>query len=139
MDCIFCKIVAGSVPCFKIYENTSTLAFMDINPLSEGHVLVIPKVHAVNLWDIEETSLSDAIATARKIASGLRTALGIDSLNLVQANGPWALQSVGHLHFHLIPRREGDGVPLDWQLNPGARDQIKRVADKIAAAIKAQA
>jgi len=137
MDCIFCKIVAGSVPSFKVYEDTAALAFMDINPLAEGHTLVIPKQHGANLWEIGEDSLRDTVAAARTVALGMKTALGLDSLNLVQANGPWALQSVNHLHFHLVPRRENDGVPLDWGLSPGNRDQIKAVADRIAAALQA--
>lgn len=134
MDCIFCKIVAGSVPAFKVYEDTAALAFMDINPLSEGHVLVIPKLHAPNLWEIDEASLHAATTAARIVAQGMKAALGVDSLSLVQCNGPWALQSVDHFHFHLVPRRENDGVPLDWGLTPGNRDQIKAAAARIASA-----
>ena len=136
MDCIFCKIVAGTVPSFKVYENSAALAFMDINPLSEGHLLVIPKAHSANIWDIPEASLRDTIAAARVVALGQKTALGLDSLNLVQSNGPWALQSVEHFHLHLVPRRQGDGVPLDWQLTPGKLDKIKAVAANVAAAVK---
>ncbi len=136
MDCIFCKIVAGTVPSFKVYENSAALAFMDINPLSEGHVLVIPKVHSANLWDIPEAALRDTIAAARVVALGQKTALGLDSLNLVQSNGPWALQSVEHFHLHLVPRRQGDKVPLDWRLAPGKLDKIKAVAGKIAAEVE---
>lgn len=135
MDCIFCKIVAGSVPSYKVYENTSALAFLDINPLAEGHTLVIPKPHAANLWEIDEASLRDTIAAARTVALGMKASLGLDSMNLVQANGPWALQSVNHLHFHLIPRKEQDGIPLDWGLNPGDHNKIKALAGKIAAAV----
>jgi histidine triad (HIT) family protein len=135
MDCIFCKIVAGSVPSFKVYENSAALAFMDINPLSDGHALVIPKAHSANLWEIGEASLRDTIAAARVVALGMKAALGLDSLNLVQSNGPWALQSVDHLHFHLVPRKMGDGVPLDWQLAPGNMEKIKAAAGTIAAAI----
>jgi histidine triad (HIT) family protein len=135
MDCIFCKIVAGSVPSYKVYEDTSALAFMDINPLSEGHALVIPKTHAANVWEIGETTLKDTIAAVRIVALGMKAALGIDSMNLAQANGPWALQSVNHLHFHLIPRRENDGVPFDWPLIPGDHAKIKALSAKVAAAM----
>jgi len=137
MDCIFCRIVAGTVPSFKVYEDSAALAFMDINPLAPGHVLVIPKRHAPNLWEIEDGSLRETMAAARRVALAMKTALGLDSLNLVQANGPWALQSVDHLHFHLVPRREGDGVPLDWFLTPGDHDKIKALAAKIASALPA--
>jgi len=135
MDCIFCKIVSGSVPSFKVFENSTTLAFMDINPLSEGHVLVIPKTHAANLWEIEDASLRETISTARLLAHGLKNALGLDSMNMVQSNGPGALQSVDHFHLHLIPRKVGDGVPLDWNLSPGNREKIKSVAAKISAGL----
>jgi histidine triad (HIT) family protein len=138
MDCIFCRIVAGSVPAFKVYEDTATLAFMDINPLCEGHVLVIPKRHAANLWEIEESTLRDTIAAARIVARGLKSVLELDSMNLVQSNGPWALQSVDHLHFHLVPRHKGDGVPLDWHLTAGNRDKIKRFSEKLAADLAAR-
>jgi histidine triad (HIT) family protein len=137
MNCIFCKIIAGSVPSFKVYENTAALAFMDINPLSEGHILVVPKAHAANLWEIEEASLRDTISAAKHVALGMKAALGLDSMNLVQSNGPGALQSVDHFHLHLVPRQVGDGVPLDWHLNPGNREKIKAVAGKIVAALPA--
>ena len=137
MDCIFCKIVAGTVPCFKVYESTSVLAFMDINPLSEGHVLVIPKMHAANVWEIDETSIRDTAAAARMVSLGMRKVLSLDSMSLIQSNGTGALQSVDHFHFHLVPRKVGDDIPWDWPLNPGNRDKIKATADKIALALKA--
>jgi histidine triad (HIT) family protein len=137
MDCIFCKIVAGSIPSFKVFENSAAFAFMDINPLSEGHVLVIPKTHAANLWEIDDGALRDTVSAARVVANSMKTALGLDSMNMVQANGPGALQSVDHFHVHLIPRKVGDGVPLDWGLTPGNREKIKAVAGKISSALPA--
>jgi histidine triad (HIT) family protein len=137
MTCIVCKIVAGTVPAFKVFENSAALAFMDINPLSEGHLLVIPKAHAANLWDIDDASLRETVTVARLVALALKSALGLDSLNMVQANGPGALQSVDHFHLHLIPRKVGDGVPLDWGLTPGNREKIRAVAGKISAALPA--
>jgi histidine triad (HIT) family protein len=136
MDCIFCKIVAGNIPSIKVYEDAHTLAFMDINPLTPGHLLVVPKPHFVNLFDIEEGVLLQTMAAVRKVALGQRQALGLDSLNLVQANGRWATQSVPHLHFHLVPRRENDHAPLDWQLKPGNMDAIRRDGQRIAAALQ---
>ena len=93
MDCIFCNIVAGEIPAFKVYEDANTLAFMDINPLTEGHLLVIPKAHQPNLFEAEDATLAAVMSTARKVANALKAALGLDSLNLVQANGKWAVQS----------------------------------------------
>lgn len=136
MDCIFCKIVAGEIPCFKIHEDADTLAFMDINPLTEGHALVVPKRHCTGLWDADEATLAATIRASQRVAQALQRALGLDSLNLLQANGKWAAQSVPHLHFHLIPRREGDGAGMDWPLTPGNMDAIQATAEKIAAALK---
>jgi histidine triad (HIT) family protein len=136
MDCIFCKIVAGTVPSFKVYEDAAVLAFMDINPLTEGHVLVIPKRHSATLFDTEDAVLRDVIGAAKKVALAMKQALGLDSLNLLQANGRWAAQSVLHLHFHLIPRRENDHAGMDWELIPGNKDAIRRVAATLAAAIR---
>ncbi len=136
MDCIFCKIVAGEIPSFKVYEDENTLAFMDINPLSEGHVLLVPKKHFVNLFDADDDALAHVMAAAHKLARAMRSALGIDSLNLVQANGKWAVQSVPHFHLHLIPRREDDGVGLDWPLSPGDHEKIKATGASISSALK---
>ena len=135
MDCIFCKIIAGEIPAFKVFEDGATLAFMDINPLAAGHLLVIPKAHTPNLFEADEAALAATMATARRVARAMRDVLGLDSLNMVQANGPWAAQSVQHLHVHLIPRKEGDGLGLDWALNPGDMGAIQAVGDRIAKAL----
>jgi histidine triad (HIT) family protein len=136
MDCVFCKIVAGQIPSVKVYEDGATLAFMDINPLTEGHLLVVPKQHCTGLWDAEEETLATTIRAVRRVALGLKSALGLDSLNLLQANGRWAAQSVPHLHFHLIPRREGDGAGMDWPLTPGDLDAVKALGRRVAAAVR---
>jgi len=135
MDCIFCKIIAGEIPAFKVYEDEAALAFMDINPLTEGHLLVVPKKHVTGLFDGDEETLAVAITTAAKIARTMKKVLGLDSLNMIQANGPWAMQSVPHLHLHLVPRREGDGVPLDWEPRPGDMEAIGRVGEELARAV----
>lgn len=135
MDCIFCKIVAGEIPCFKVFEDESTLAFMDINPASEGHLLIVPKTHFVNLFDGDDAALEKTIVAARKMAMAMKSALGIDSMNLIQANGPWALQSVEHFHLHLIPRRKNDGVGLEWPLSQGNMEAIESTGNTIAAAL----
>jgi histidine triad (HIT) family protein len=135
MDCIFCKIVAGEIPCFKVFDDESTLAFMDINPACEGHLLIVPKTHFVNLFDGDDAALEKTIVAARKIAMAMKSALGIDSINLIQANGPWALQSVEHFHLHLIPRRENDKVGLEWPISQGNMEAIESTGNTIAAAI----
>ena len=123
-DCVFCKIRDGKIPSRKIYEDDATLAFMDINPLNNGHCLVVTKRHAATIWEAEVADLQAAIATAKKVAIALLRAVKMDGLNMLQANGAAAFQSVPHYHLHLIPRWKGDGRGFDWKLVPGDRDAI---------------
>ena len=131
MDCIFCAIISGDIPAFKLHEDDHSLAFMDINPLSEGHALVIPKKHFENLFVADEEALGHVMAAAKKVANAICAALNLTSMNLVQANGEFALQSVPHFHVHLIPRREQDRLPLDWGLSPGNIESIKSLSEVI--------
>jgi len=132
-DCVFCMILDGKIPAAKVYDDERTLAFMDINPLSRGHCLVVTKAHAATLYDAEVEDLKAAIATAKKVAGALRKALSPDGLNVLQANGAAAFQSVPHFHLHLIPRWTGDGKGFDWKLVPGNREEIMGAADRIRA------
>jgi histidine triad (HIT) family protein len=120
----------------KVYEDGRTLAFMDINPLSPGHCLVIPRAHAATLFDAEPADLQAAITTAQKVARALREALAPDGLNMVQANGAAAFQSVPHFHLHLIPRWANDGKGFDWKLVPGDRDQITKTGERLRALLR---
>jgi histidine triad (HIT) family protein len=130
-DCVFCMIRDGKIPSAKVYDDERTLAFMDINPLTRGHCLVATKAHAATLYDAELEDLKAAIATAKKVAGALRKALSPDGLNVLQANGAAAFQSVPHFHLHLIPRWTGDGKGFDWKLVPGTREEIMGIADRI--------
>ena len=132
-DCVFCMIRDGKIPSAKVYDDERTLAFMDINPLTRGHCLVATKAHAATLYDAEVEDLKAAIATAKKVAGALRKALSPDGLNVLQANGAAAFQSVPHFHLHLIPRWTGDGKGFDWKLVPGSREEIMGIADRIRA------
>lgn len=134
-DCVFCMIRDGKIPSAKVYDDERTLAFMDINPLTRGHCLVATKAHAATLYDAEGEDLKAAIATAKKVAEALRKALSPDGLNVLQANGAAAFQSVPHFHLHLIPRWTGDGKGFDWKLVPGNREEIMGAADRIRAMI----
>jgi histidine triad (HIT) family protein len=136
MDCVFCKIRDGQIPSVRVFEDERTLAFMDINPLSDGHCLVIPRAHAPTIFEAEEADLRAAITTARRVARALRAALRPDGLNVLQANGAAAFQSVPHLHFHLVPRWTGDGKGFDWALVPGDRVRIQAAAEKIRGALQ---
>lgn len=130
-DCLFCKIIAGEIPCFKLFENHETLAFMDINPANEGHALVIPKEHATDVHTVSESAITATVKTAKKIAAAIEKTLNPDGLNLLQCNGPAAAQSVLHFHIHVLPRREGDELKLNWGLRPGDMDAIGALAERI--------
>lgn len=132
-DCIFCKIIAGEIPCFKLYEDDATLAFMDINPANDGHALVIPKDHAKDVHAISDDAISRTVITAKKIAAAVEKTVAPGGINLVQCNGPAAGQSVFHFHMHVLPRREGDELKMNWGLKPGDMDAIGKLAERIKA------
>ena len=136
MDCVFCKIRDGQLPATRLFEDARTLAFMDINPLNDGHCLVITRAHAPTVFDADEGDLGAAMATAKRVASALRRALAPDGLNIVQANGAAAFQSVPHFHLHLIPRWTGDGKGFDWKLVAGDRDAITKTGERLRAAVR---
>jgi len=131
LDCIFCKIIAGEIPSFKLFEDENTLAFMDINPASTGHALVIPKEHAADVYSVSEAAISQTVKTAKMIAVAVDRTLNPDGLNLLQCNGPAAAQSVMHFHMHVLPRRAGDELKLNWGLEPGNMDAIGELAERI--------
>jgi len=135
-DCVFCKIVDGDVPSMRVYEDERTLAVMDINPVNSGHCLVIIKAHAPTLWDADPADLQAAILAAQKVAVALKAAVKPDGLNMLQANGPAAFQSVPHYHLHVIPRWENDGKGFDWTLVPGDRANIQAVGERLKQALK---
>jgi histidine triad (HIT) family protein len=137
-DCVFCKIRDAQIPAMKIYEDDRTFAIMDINPLNTGHCLVVTKTHAPTIWDAAVEDLQAAIATARRVAAAVREAVKPDGLNMLQANGQAAFQSVPHYHVHLIPRWTRDGKGFDWKLVPGDRTQIMAVGQKIRDAVEAR-
>ena len=134
-DCVFCKIVAGDIPCFKLFEDAETLAFMDINPFNPGHCLAIPKSHFADLYTMPPTALAATTRTAAQLAQAVNQAIQPDGLNLIQANGPAAGQSVFHFHFHIFPRRAGDDANLNWGQVAGNIDEIGQLAKKIVAEI----
>lgn len=134
-DCVFCKIRDGQIPSLRVYEDERTFCIMDINPLNSGHCLVIPKAHAATIWEADPVDLQAAIVTARRVATALKTAVQPDGLNVLQANGAAAFQSVPHFHLHLIPRWNNDGKGFDWKLVPGEREHIMKVGEKVRHAL----
>ena len=130
-DCIFCKIVAGEIPCFKLFENEQTLSFMDINPANAGHALIVPKEHWEDVYAIPDELVSAVSMTAKKIAGAARAVVKPDGLNLVQCNGKGAAQSVLHFHMHVLPRWNDDGLKLNWGIVPGDMQAIEELAGRI--------
>jgi histidine triad (HIT) family protein len=117
-DCIFCKIAAGEAPAQIVYEDELTVAFMDLNPWTRGHALVIPRRHSRNLYDIEDQDLARTVQSAKRVALRARDALDCDGVNLINSSERAAWQSVFHFHVHVIPRYENDplrlpGRPID--------------------------
>jgi histidine triad (HIT) family protein len=132
-DCVFCKIRDGQIPSMKVFEDDRTLVFMDINPLNSGHCLVVTKAHVATLFEADVADLQAAIATAQRVAVAIRDGLKPDGLNMLQANGAAAFQSVLHFHLHLIPRGNNDGKGFDWKLVPGNREQIMKAGERVRA------
>ena len=135
-ECVFCKIIRGEIPSVKLYEDERTYAFMDINPLSSGHSLVIPKHHAENIYVTPPHASGAAMATLSKVSAAINRAVKPEGINILQANGPGAQQSVFHIHFHIIPRSTNDGLTMNWALLPGDIDEINVVAQRIRAELE---
>lgn len=132
--CIFCKIVAGELPSFKVYEDEHALAFLDIHPVSTGHTLVIPKNHAGNIFEISAEDWSHVQETVRKTALAIEKSLSSDGINLNMNNREHAGQVVDHAHVHLIPRYKGDGLKL-WPHHPLDMSQGPELAQKISSSL----
>jgi len=124
--CVFCKIISGEIPSFKVYENEQVLAFLDIKPVHPGHTLVIPKKHAANLEEINELDLKEVILAVKKIGQMLKDRLAIPGYNVSLNNDPVAGQEISHLHFHVIPRHPNDGLKLFPQrtYTPGEAEEV---------------
>jgi histidine triad (HIT) family protein len=132
-ECVFCMIRDGKIPSVRIAEDERTLTFMDINPLNTGHCLVVTKQHAATIFDADVEDLKAAVTTAKRVAGAIQDALKPDGLNLLQANGAAAFQSVPHFHLHLIPRWANDGKGFDWKLVPGDREAITKTGERLRA------
>src|SRR5881227_3973274 len=129
-DCLFCRIVAGEIPATKVHEDERTVAFMDINPATRGHLLCIPREHAADLHEIGAEDLCAVAKTAKTMAARVVERLGADGVNLLQSNGAPAWQTVFHFHLHVIPRYENDPLRLPWSPAPGDRDEIAAAAEE---------
>ncbi|OGF24653.1 HIT family hydrolase [Candidatus Falkowbacteria bacterium RIFCSPLOWO2_12_FULL_45_13] len=130
MSCIFCKIISGELPSYKVYEDEFTLAFLDINPVNPGHTLVVPKRHVTNIEAVDEETLCQVVKAVKKVGLSLKKNLGVAGYNLGVNNDPVAGQVVAHLHFHIIPRLAGDGFKL-WPQKEYGDGEAEAVFAKI--------
>ena len=129
--CIFCGIIAGDVPGQIVDSDEHTLAFMDINPATRGHALVVPRTHSADLFEVSDEDLSHTMLAARRLAGRMREVLEPDGFNLLNSCGSAAWQTVFHFHIHVIPRYEDDPLKLPWVPGPGDPDEIASVAEQL--------
>ena len=131
-DCIFCKIIDGKIPSATILENSEFKVILDRFPGNEGHVLILPKKHYANIFEIEPDTAGKLFQLAVLISRAMKASLGFENMNVVQNNGPVAGQTVNHFHLHLIPRYEGDGVDIKWKQLDLTDEQIETVRKTIS-------
>ncbi|OJJ02578.1 hypothetical protein ASPVEDRAFT_42081 [Aspergillus versicolor CBS 583.65] len=130
--CIFCRIIKGEIPSFKLFESDKVFAFLDIQPLSRGHALVIPKYHGAKLTDIPDEDLTEILPVAKKIA----LATGATDFNILQNNGRIAHQVVDHVHFHMIPKpNEPEGLGIGWPAQAADMDKLKEYYESLKSKI----
>ena len=130
-DCLFCGIVAGEVPAQIVDSDEHTVAFMDINPATRGHALVVPRTHSADLFEIRDEDLERTTLAARRLARKIRAGLQPDGFNILNACGPVAWQTIFHFHLHVVPRYEDDPLKLPWIPRGADMDQISSIAGKI--------
>jgi histidine triad (HIT) family protein len=131
-DCIFCKILAGELPASIVSEDERTVSFMDIAPATRGHALVIPRVHAADLLSVSDEDLAAVALAAKRLADRMKERLGADGVNLLNACGSAAWQTVFHFHVHVIPRYRDDPLRLPWVPSPGDPAEIAAAAQELA-------
>jgi histidine triad (HIT) family protein len=130
-DCLFCRIVAGELPAQILSQDERTVAFMDINPATRGHALVIPRQHVQDLLEVPAQDLTATMLAAQRLAQRMVDRLGADGINLINSCRAPAWQTVFHFHVHVIPRYVDDPLKLPWIPEPGDMDEIAAVADEI--------
>lgn len=129
-DCMFCQIAAGATPTNKIYEDEHTLAFLDIRPVSPGHALVIPKLHTPNIYEAPDEVLAHLLPAAKKVSKAVKTSMAADGITLQVNNDPAAGQIIYHLHIHVIPRSDTDGLAL-WPQGKYAEGEAEKITEDI--------
>ncbi len=132
-DCIFCKIANGEIPSATVYEDDNFRAILDIAPSHKGHTIILPKIHAANIFELPEDIAKEIFPVAKKVATAIRETTGCDGVNILQNNGAAAGQSVFHLHVHVVPRFEGDGILPVWPQGSYEEGEAAELAAKISA------
>ena len=135
-NCIFCKLANGVFPTATVYEDEDFRAILDIEPAAKGHTLILPKRHMSGIFEADEVTLSKALIVAKKIALAQKEALGCDGVNILQNNNEAGWQTVFHLHIHVIPRYNNDGMIIPWEKHSYADGEAAELAEKIAKCIK---
>ncbi len=135
-DCVFCRIVAGEIPSAKVYEDESTLVFMDIGEVNPGHVLVTVKPHVENIFGLDDALAAAVFRTAARVARAVQKAYAPEGVTLYQANGAAAGQTVFHFHLHLVPRYAQDGMRLSWPASNPPRELLETNAARLRAALE---
>ena len=130
-DCIFCKIVEGEIPAQRVDEDEHTVAFMDLNPWTRGHALVVPRAHSRNLYEAGDDDLARTAQAAKRLAIRMRDRLGCDGVNLINSCEPAAWQTVFHLHVHVIPRYDDDPLQLPTRPHEADPDELAKVAEEL--------
>lgn len=134
-NCVFCRIAKGELPASKVYEDESTIAFMDLQSVNPGHMLVVVKPHRANIYELDDDLAGAAMRTAAKMARAAKKAYGCEGVTLFQANEPAGAQTVFHFHIHVLPRWEGDGMALAWPAKNPTREALEEMAAKLRAAL----
>lgn len=132
MSCIFCKIVNGEVPDYKLYEDDEFIVILDRFPSAPGHTLIIPKEHADDIFGLDAAKAGRAFALAGAIAKKIRAALGCEGVNILQNNGEAAGQTVPHFHVHVIPRYSGDSVSVKWKTLDLSDEDMEQMLRRLA-------
>ena len=130
-DCIFCKLANGVFPTNSIYEDENVKVILDAGPATKGHALVIPKEHYQDIFDIDETTLTNAAKVSKKVATRMQNVLNCDGVNIVQNNKEAAGQSVPHFHIHVIPRYKNDGAHILWNPTEPDENEQKALCEKL--------
>lgn len=134
-NCVFCRIAKGELPASRVFEDESTLVFMDLQSVNPGHMLVVVKPHRANVYELDDELAGAAWRTAARMARAVKAVVGCEGVTLLQANEKAGAQTVFHFHIHVVPRWEGDGMALAWPAKNPPREALEEMAAKLRAAL----